>query len=510
MNSRNILILIAVLAVSLIGSVFLGSAVAKSEFNTVAGFVVGAMALTLYLVLGKNVWVLIPVFAYWTGNIGILPIPFSVNNLVVGFVLICWIINILSKRENLGFSLKSLDAAILLLLVVMSIGYARNPVSIAILGGNSVGARPYFEMGMGLMAYVMLSSVRVDPIWVNRVPYMTVISCAILAIGGAIAYFIPTVGFIASRVYSGFLPNMNAVGFLQEGAGEITRAGYLTPLALSITALLYAKRAPLMNFSFRHPLRTVFLGFALLLALLTGFRGAIGQQAAYFVIGSGMWWKGKGLVLTGLMATLVIAGVFVVSMLFELPFGAQRSLSFLPGDWDQKLITNTQRSNEFRFDMWHRAWYEDGIKDVWLGDGYRIPMSQLEYQKGLMAQGYVNEEERITYYLITGDLHSGPLSAIKYVGVLGLIVFLILSIMIAVQAWKLWNYAISKNSNLMIGFYVIPMIYFPVAYMFIFGSFRIDLSRVLVSAGLLILLKNIMRDSMSDENQEEIPAKEVV
>jgi len=509
MFSRNILLLIVVLCVAGIGSLFLGSAVAQSEFNTVAGFVVGAIALTVYLLLGKNVWVLIPIFAYWTGNIGILPIPFSVNNLVVGFVLFCWILNILSRRENLRFSLKSLDVAILVLLVVLTIGYIRNPVGIAILGGNSAGARPYFEMGMGLMAYIMLSSIRVDATWINRVAYLTVISCAILAIGSAVAYFIPSVGLISSRVYSGFAPDLNAIITMEVGAG-ITRAGYLTPLAITITALLYAKRAPLMNISLRHPLRPVFLGIAIVCSLLSGFRGALGSQAGFFVIGSIMWWKGKGFALSMFIAATIVAGVFVVSMLIELPFGVQRSLSFLPGDWDHQLVTNTQRSNEFRFDMWHRAWYEDGIKDVWLGDGYRIPMSQLAYQKNLMAAGYVNEEERITYYLITGDLHSGPLSTIKYVGVLGLTMFLILSIMIAVQAWKLWNYAISKNNHLLIGFYVMPMIYFPVAYVFIFGSFRIDLPRVFVSAGLLVLLKNVMRDSMPEEKQEEIPTKEAV
>ena len=504
MHSRNILILLVVLLIAGVGSLFLGSAVASSDFNTIGIFIGGTLAISLYILLGRNIWILIPIFAVWQGNIQVLPIPFSVNNLMVGFAVFCWIINILTRRESLRYNFTALDGVIGVMIIVLIIGYVRNPVSLSILGGSSAGARPYFEIGMALMAYVMLSSTRIDKAWINRVPYITVVLCVVLAVGGAIAYFLPNIGLYLYRIYTGFMPNMRELDTSGQSVGlEVTRAGYLNPLAMTIVAILYASRAPLANLSPRNPLRIVALGIALLCTLLSGFRGVLGAQAAYFTIASWVWWRGKGFVLTAVLATGTILCVFVISMIFELPLGVQRSLSFLPGDWDQQLVANTETSNDFRLDLWQRAWYEGGIEDVWLGDGFRVPVRELEYQQAQMAAGYVKAEAKITYYLITGDLHSGPLSTIKYIGVVGLFVFMILCITIAYRAYKLWNYAIRNNSDLMIGYFVLPMIYFPVLYIFVFGSFRVDLPRVLVSAGLLVLLTNVIKDMQSSKLEKE-------
>jgi len=510
MHSKNILILLLVLLIAGVGSLFLGSAVASSDFATIGAFIAGAVALCLYLLLGKDVWVLIPIFAAWQGSLGFLPLPFSVNNLVVGFVVLCWIINILTRRENLRHQFTGLDMIIAVFVMVLAIGYIRNPVSVAALGGSSVGARPYFEIGMGLMAYMILSSIRVSSVWINRVPYLTVLSCVFLAIGGTVAYFLPELGMILSKIYSGFVPNMSELQGDYEGGSGITRASYLTPLAIAITALLYAKRAPLMNLNPRTPGSVLSLGLALSCALLSGFRGALGAQVFYFSTASWMWWRGKGLAMVGVLASVCLIGIFTISTVIELPLGVQRSLSFLPGQWDSGVVENADRSNEFRFDLWHRAWYEGGIENVWIGDGFRIPEAELDYQKELMKQGYVKEEDRITYYLITGDLHSGPLSAIKYVGLLGLVVFIMLAAAVAIQAYKLWNVSIQRNGKMLIGFYTLPMIYFPFLYVFIFGSFRLDAPRLLVYAGLIVLLKNVMTDALSHDNKEKDEVGKIV
>lgn len=504
MNANKTLILVIVSAIALFGSLFLGSAAAQTDFTTIGAFLGGVVALTTYLVLGKNTWILIPVFAMWQGKIGILPIPFSVNNLVVGFAVFCWVVNILSRREKLRHSLTGLDMMVICMVTVLVLGFARNPVSLRIFGGGgAIGARPYFEMVMGVMAYVMLSSIRIDGRWLKRIPYITIATSVVLAIGGAIAYFMPSIGIYLNHVYSGFALNSREFGGGIEGGLVVTRAGYLTPLAATITAILYSKRAPLMNLSLRHPLRTIALGGAFLLTLVSGFRGAFAAQGMYFLIGSWMWWKGKGLVVTGVLGTLALVGIFAISMVVEVPLGMQRALTFLPGDWNREVVMQAEGSTDFRINMWHQAWNEGGIQNVWFGDGYRIPMGELQYYQELQMRGYVKEADKITYYLITGDLHSGPLSTIKYVGVLGLVVFSLLIMTIAVKIYKLWNLAIQSRSQLMIGFYALPLIYFPIVYMFIFGSFRVDLPRVFVGAGLLVLLTNALRDELAMKRKED-------
>ena len=505
MHSKNILLLIVVIGIAGVGSLFLGSAVANEEFSTVGIFIAAAMAIALFVGLGKNVWILIPVFAAWQGRINILPIPFSVSNLVVGFAVACWLVLVVTRRENLRIKITGLDVVIGLIIIILALGYLRNPVGIAALkGGGNVGARPYFEVAMALMAYLMLSTIRIDAIWLNRIPWITIAASSILAVGGGIAYLSPDVGIYLYQIYSGFMPNLRD---LDTTGGndllEVGRAGYLLPMAFAILMLLYGTKAPIANLSPRNPIRIFALGTSIVFTLLSGFRGAIAGQGVYFGLASWVWWRGKGLFVTIALALMTIGSIYVASVLFELPLPVQRTLSFLPGDWNHEVVMQAEGSKDWRIEMWEQAWYEDGIKNKIIGDGFKVPMGELQYYQALIASGRVRQDEKATYYIITGDLHSGPLSAIKYVGIIGLVFFVVLSLVISVRFYKIWRYAIDAKLDAYIGYFALPAMYFPILYIFVFGSFRVDMPRILVSAGMLVLVEKAIRDLVRKKQIEE-------
>ena len=95
----------------------------------------------------------------------------------------------------------------------------------------------------------------------------------------------------------------------------------------------------------------------------------------------------------------------------------QRTLSFLPGHWDSRAVKDATGSTEWRLEMWRDI--PKGtqyISDKIMGDGFgfsRAELSAMERQK--FATGGMQQED----FMIIGAFHNGPLSAIRFVGVVG-------------------------------------------------------------------------------------------
>ncbi|MDB4735059.1 hypothetical protein OAF53_00005, partial [Akkermansiaceae bacterium] len=69
MNSKSILAVAALAVTIILGSFILGSAVAQVDLIKLGGFVVAVVAIGLFVILKKNVWILIPIFFSWGGNV---------------------------------------------------------------------------------------------------------------------------------------------------------------------------------------------------------------------------------------------------------------------------------------------------------------------------------------------------------------------------------------------------------------------------------------------------------
>ena len=74
------------------------------------------------------------------------------------------------------------------------------------------------------------------------------------------------------------------------------------------------------------------------------------------------------------------------------------------------------------------------INDKIMGDGFgfsRAELSAMERQKFLI--GEIGQEDS----MIIGSFHNGPLSAVRFVGIVGLLLYYALMIYSAVFAWRL-------------------------------------------------------------------------
>lgn len=499
MDSKKTVLIIAVVAVVLVGSTILGVAVGSSDFETIGGFLVVAAALAAFLGLGRNIWLLIPIFAAWSGNIKVLPLPFSVSNIAIGFAVACWLLLLVTRRIRLSFRFDTLDIWIVALLLVLFFGYLRNPVGLAALANNSnVGARPYFEIVVALCGYFMLANQRPTLKALRSVPPAILVASIVLAIGGTVAYFAPQIGIRLYIFYTGFFPNLDTgeYGVVEQSIG---RAPFLRPLGFTVLLILFATRPPFTNLLPTRPLRLFGFASGMLLVLLSGFRSAFGAAGLFFVVGSFLWWRGRGLILCVVMAVLAIGGIVAVQSFYPLPDRLQRPLSFLPGDWDAHVVRSVEESTEWRVEMWNIVVNGNSVGNPWIGDGFGFPASELAYYGFLQQSGQILPQQLATFYLLTGDIHSGPLSTFKFVGILGLLLFASTAIHVAIRYLKLWRSIRDPLYHLPVGFFAIQAIYFPIEFLFVYGNFKTDLPELLISVGILRILEVAVREGQTSE-----------
>jgi O-antigen ligase len=175
----------------------------------------------------------------------------------------------------------------------------------------------------------------------------------------------------------------------------------------------------------------------------------------------------------------------------------QRTLSWLPGDWNQQAITDAEGSSQWRFEMWEWAWNDDRIlrNKIW-GTGFGLSIDDMNLivasiragQGGANLLGGSDREQ----FMITGAFHSGPLSAIKYVGVVGLALYYPMMCYMGWLAWRICKRARGTKAFTLALFVGIPIIYEPFNFVFIFGGIDGNYSQLLFWAGLLKMLENYL------------------
>ena len=102
--------------------------------------------------------------------------------------------------------------------------------------------------------------------------------------------------------------------------------------------------------------------------------------------------------------------------------------------------------------------------------------------------------------MLVGAVHSGPISAIRYVGYVGLGLYTWLLVASAKMAYRLVRRAQKTELFFPALFVCIPIIYEPFYYWLIFGGFDSAFPTAIYSAGLLKVVSNSL-DTYESEAQ---------
>jgi hypothetical protein len=188
----------------------------------------------------------------------------------------------------------------------------------------------------------------------------------------------------------------------------------------------------------------------------------------------------------------------------SVPLAAQRALSFIPISWDSRASVDAKGSVEWRVDMWRLALTSDRyIKNKVLGDGFGFDPTELRAHTTLTAFRMDTSAGLQDYYLVTGGYHSGPVSAIRFVGVVGLILFVTLLFANAKYAYSIILKSKGTPFFTLALFLGLGVIYSPLGFIFIYGSLGDDMVQAISNLALL----NLANRSLSAYLKNDLPAR---
>ena len=512
--SANQVTLWLTVVLGLLVAIVIGSAVGSSDMRMVAGVMAAIPVAIIFVKLKTNIWVLIPIGWYLSGRLPWLPLPFTVRDLCMMTVIFFFTLFLATRAVAWKRKVGPLDYLIYINLFYLATVYVRNPAGFWAMQTSVVGGRPYFEIALALGAFLILSRVQINDFIARIFPLFFVIPAWCVAILDVVARLAPQMAYPLAMMYSGVGSGVTSA-FQQEAKLGETRMTGLQSAGLTSVLALCAKFNPITLISPFHPFRALLFGVAILAIFLSGYRSVILFAIVAFLLSAvlrgsmkDLWIAGAGMLL-GLVALISVQGSLV-----QLPLTVQRSLSWLPGNWNQEAVADAEGSTMWRVEMWGWAWDDDRIlRDRTWGQGFGLSLDDMSLiASSLMAgqggQNLLGGSDRESF-MITGAFHSGPLSTIKYIGVVGLALYYPLMCYMALLAWRLCINARGTKAFTLALFVGIPIIYEPFNFVVVFGGLDSNYSQLLFWAGLLNMTQRYV-DSMKPIMRLDVEAAPVV
>ena len=503
--NKNKIFLGVVMAAALLFAIVVGRNVAENNFSRL-GMYVGVAVLAIgALGLKQNAWLLIPICSGLGGTIGggRLPVSIAEMSLVFcfGLFVLFKALKVIPKFPRLNWCDKLLICNLLYLAIV----FARNPVGVDFIRSNLIGGRPYFAILLACCGFWVLQHVTIKPKLAKLLPTLMCFGSVVNAFSGLVGYFAPSLGYRLATLYSGFMPGGEANPLDMPNDSRVERHQYLAGFGVEVgrAVISYTNIFKLIFF------QNIFFSacfFASLVAILfSGFRSNL--IGWLFAIGLASYIRGGvrhiiPLVAAGLAGVVMIVVLQIAGL--SVPLAAQRALSFIPTSWDSRASLDAKGSVDWRVDMWRLALTSDRyIKNKVLGDGFGFDPAELRAQTTLAAFRMDTSYGLQDYFMITGDYHSGPVSAIRFVGYIGLFLFTALLIANAKYAWKIIKSAKKTAYFPLALFSGIVAIYHPICFWLIFGGYGSDFVQAIFTLGMLNLIDRSIKKEKANNVLDE-------
>ncbi len=512
--------------IGIFGAIALGKMTAQGQTGMLAIIGFGVIAIASLVHFRERVWVIVPVLWPFWGSIPILPIPFSLKDIGVILAFIATFICIALKLIRLRPRFTFLDALFYLNVVWLLVALIRNPVGFLVSDSERVGGRPYVSAIFGFLAYWVISRANVSPERLRRIPFYILGLLSVFLFINIIMVAVPAFGRFTSQLYTGFdFYFIDDAVTLAAGSGAGQRAVDDGTVRIEMFRDI-GKYACVFLCAYFYPPSLLnpmkwkrFTGFfaTILGLLLSGFRSFLAYAGAIFLIGS-YYRGGWGTVLRSIItATLTM---FIVLLghgtFYELPFAAQRALAIVPSfmlpvQLDERAILSGESSTNWRVEMWIQALTTNRyISDKILGDGFGMTRAQIGVYQRAIAMGPISNQESQEQMAISGDFHSGPVSAIRVVGIVGLVFVYLLYIPLAIHAARLIRK--TKNTPLFEPtlFFCAPIVFEPFWYTFVFGGHPGVIPFAGLSLGMMKLIENSLSLHHSAQASLELPASQPI
>jgi hypothetical protein len=302
--------------------------------------------------------------------------------------------------------------------VVFTTGKLTGGFGLHSLGSDVMGGKKYAYVFIAILGYFALTSQRIPP----RKAWLYIV-----------LFFLPgclsSIGDLAGKLPSSF--NFIFQFFPANGfnmASENSANQNPTDVGMRLSGVMHLAGTFSLLLLIRYGLRGIFLSGRLWRPLLffacqfLGLAGGFRNALIGTVLLMGILFFLEDLQRTKLLP-LSIVGVVLAAMILipfanKLPYGFQRTLSFLPINVSAEARMNAEQSTEWRLQIW-RAVLPQVPGYLLLGKGYALNQSDLDYMGGnfktIDAANYGSA--------VAGDYHSGPLSVVIPLGIWGVIAY---------------------------------------------------------------------------------------
>jgi hypothetical protein len=389
-----------------------------------------------------------------SGSLNFLPIPLRAMHVFLILLFLYYItayVAIRQKRVKLG----NLSILVPILVVAAIVFYHNHNLGVKALGGKTEGGRPAILLLIAVFAYFCGINVSAPSVsFLKRIP----IYCVILAAVSSIPFLLTTViPSLAPYVYY-ITDNVNVGAYFESQSMESTedegigRFAVFGSLGTTLQLYLLAKY-PMATWLRPNRWWVAFLSlFCVGCTVISGFRSVFSSFFWTVLVASFCYYSWKSLLLPivlvlGLLLFTVGSTDRIIALpLDKLPLIAQRTLSFLPGDWSDEALESAKTSNFFRQNIINVYMREDFWKSPWIGNGYDIDRDEYDRLNDAMKDGTEPDQDYIQAKLfITGKLfHTGWLSAYDLVGFVGCAAFVWLAL---TEIWLSMHFIFGRNAD---------------------------------------------------------------
>jgi hypothetical protein len=108
--------------------------------------------------------------------------------------------------------------------------------------------------------------------------------------------------------------------------------------------------------------------------------------------------------------------------------------------------------------------------------------------------GFVGESVTQERFMVSGQFHSGPVSSIRFVGYVGLVFFLILLFILAKRAYQMIVDSRGTPYQFVTLFIGIPILIYPIFFLFVFGAYENDIISILFYAGMVKMITSSIKN----------------
>ncbi len=463
--------------------------------------IVGALCfLVIGAVMGRHVWLLIPLAMAGSGKILGLPITMMEAGTVTAFGW--WIIFAAFRKVPLRTPTNLGDILLFLNICYLVMSFVRNPAGGLLIESDRIGGRPYFSIIFACLAYWVLSRVDLNVIWARRLPWLVVLGSLPTLMASVVTRFVPGTGPVFGYIL-GVDASPNAEPTMVNDA-TVERSTFLAGPTMTAMTTFFA-RFPAKTF-----VNPLYVGRVTLLALGLAFMALSGFRAFLVLLGIRMlliaWYQRcLGPLLRTSLFVLPIAILLIAAhgTFYTFPAAVQRSLSFLPGDWSVEATADASHSIEWRVEMWRMVLFEkQHIENRWLGDGFGYPLRDFEE---LLYASMNQGGDRVSqlFFIMTGTVHSGPLSLLRYVGYVGGVLFFSLLVYLGVNTHRLIKRAMGTPYQFAALTFGVPIVILPFSFVLIYGALESDFPLAAISLGMLNMMNRALDRYQREEKSKE-------